>query len=65
MNNEAIPQLSAANLYVVHSVKEKNEKKQLNKEEITTPAPSSQRKPYQYNNRSYYYDSTGGGYKGL
>ena len=65
MNNEAIPQLSAANLYVVRSVKEKNDKEQLKKEEKSTPDPASQRNPYQYNNRSYYYDSTGGGYQGL
>jgi hypothetical protein len=64
MNNNAITQ-SSANLYVAHSVKQKDVKNQPPKEEKTTPVPVPKTNTNQIINRSYYYDSMGGGYQGL
>ncbi len=64
MNNNAFSPSSNTKLYVAHSVNQKNEEKQIIKEE-KAPVTTPQAQPYQYINRSYYYDSMGGGYKGL
>ncbi|HYH15494.1 MAG TPA: hypothetical protein VD794_09745 [Flavisolibacter sp.] len=67
MNNKAIPQTTTNSLYVAHSIKKESVKKVSTKEPSATPAAASATpvQPYHYTNKSYYYDSMGGGYQGL
>ena len=67
MNNNAISQSTTNKLYVAHSVKKEKIKKVIIQNSKATPvtAPSIPAQPYHHTNRSYYYDSIGGGYQGL
>ena len=62
MNNNTIPQAPVNKLYIAHSIN-KEVKSEIRKENKVAPLPAPQ--PYQYISKSYFYDSTGGGYQGL
>lgn len=64
MNNKTISPSSVSNRHVLQATDQKNEETQTRKEE-KAPAPAPQAPYFQYNNRSYYNDSMGGGYQGL
>lgn len=65
MNNNQIPNTTANKLYVAHSSVKENTPKESLKRSEPVKVSASKASNVQFINRSYYYDSNGGGYQGL